>query len=81
MQQIERRSLARPLGNALKSGLNLSQLASLYGVERFGWDLKFVRHTPFQPSVPVVFDAERKAFAVLETDGTINEHPAFDIRK
>ena len=50
-------------------------------LERFGWELKFVRRPPFQPSIPVVFDADRKQFAVLEPDGTLNENPGFTIRE
>ena len=42
---------------------------------------KFVRRKPFQPPVAVVFDGDRRNFAVLEQDGSLNEHPGFDIRQ
>ena len=51
------------------------------GLEQFGWELKFVRRKPFQPPVAVVFDGDRKSFAVLEPDGSLNENPGFDIRQ
>lgn len=64
----------------LRSDLNAAQLATLSDLERFGYELKFVRRPMFQPSIPVVFDSDRKTFAILEPDGTINEHPPFEIR-
>jgi hypothetical protein len=65
---------------ALERHLNEDQLLTLRELERFGWELKFVRKRPFQPPIPVVFDGDRKKFAVLEPDGTLNEHPSIDIR-
>lgn len=76
----ERRMTAARAGRELKRDLNDEQLLTLNELERFGWELKFVRKPPFQPSVPVVFDADRKQFAVLEPDGTLNESPGFTIR-
>ena len=64
----------------LRKELNPAQLETLCDLERFGWELKFIRHPLFQPSIPVVFDGDRKTFAILEPDGTLNEHPPFDIR-
>lgn len=64
----------------LRAELNEAQCDTLAGLERYGWQLKFVRRPLFQPSVPVVFDGDRKTFAILEADGTLNEHPSFDIR-
>lgn len=64
----------------LRAELNEAQRDTLAGLERYGWQLKFVRRPLFQPSVPVVFDGDRKTFAILEADGTLNEHPSFDIR-
>ncbi len=76
----ERRKEAERSRLALRADLNAAQLDTLSGLERFGWELKFVRRPLFQPSIPVVFDGDRKTFAVLEADGTLNEHPCFDIR-
>lgn len=65
---------------ALKRQLNEDQRITLSEIERYGWELKFIRHPPFAPAVPVVFDGERKRFAVLEPDGTLNDNPAITIR-
>ena len=42
---------------------------------------EFVRRKPFQPPIAVVFDGDRKKFAVLEVDGSLNESPTFEIRQ
>ena len=76
----ERRKDTERKRHELRTDLNPAQQETLDGLERFGWTLKFVRRPLFQPSIPVVFDGDRKAFAVLEADGTLNEHPSFDIR-
>jgi len=65
---------------AMQRELNDNQRDTLRQLEAFGWELKFIRHPLFQPSVPVVFDGDRKRFAVLEADGTLNENPPFEIR-
>ena len=80
MTQAERRTATHKSGRELRSELNDAQLETLNELERFGWQLKFVRRPLFQPSIPVVFDGDRKHYAVLEPDGTLNEHPAFTIR-
>lgn len=77
---IERRQTTRELSSVLKRELNDAQLSTLQGLEQFGWELKFVRRKPFQPPVAVVFDGDRKNFAVLELDGSLNENPGFEIR-
>lgn len=78
--ESERRKTQKDLSNALKRSLNEAQLGTLQGLEHFGWELKFVRRKPFQEPVAVVFDGDRKQFAVLEVDGTLNETPDFEIR-
>jgi len=76
----ERRNGEEEGGARLRELLNEDQRMTLVELEQFGWALKFVRRPLFQPSIPVVFDADRKRYAVLETDGSLNEQPGFDIR-
>lgn len=76
----ERRKIDKQKQAAMKAELNPAQLDTLRDLEGFGWELKFIRHKPFQPPIPVVFDGERKKFAVLEPDGSLNENPGFEIR-
>ncbi|WP_460760676.1 hypothetical protein [Lysobacter fragariae] len=60
---------------ALRNQLNADQLMTLRDLERFGWELKFVRRPPFQESVPVVIDGDRKNYAVLNPDGSLEDNP------
>lgn len=65
---------------ALHKQLNEEQQFALRELENFGWELKFARRKPFEPIVPVVFDGDRKKYAVLRPDGTLDENPDFEIR-
>ena len=77
----ERRRAEREAVRALKAQLNEDQRFTLSQIENFGWELKFIRRPPFQPSVAVVFDGSRSKFAILEPDGTLNENPDIVIRE
>lgn len=79
MSDNERRKEEKP-ASALRGALNKEQLKTLEELEHFGWELKFVRRKPFQPGTPVVFDRDKKRFAVLNEDGTLNDKPDFEIR-
>ena len=80
MDNRERRTTSPRASHELRSELNHAQLETLADLERFGWQLKVVRRPIFKPSIPVVFDADRKTYAVLEADGSLNENPLFEIR-
>lgn len=77
----ERRKPAGENARTMKREINAAQTITLVNLERFGWELKFIRHPLFQQPVAVVFDSDRKHYAILEPDGTLNEKPDFDIRK
>ena len=77
---IDRRKSAKQLLQVLKRDLNEAQLETLHDLEKFGWELKFVRRKPFEPSVAVVTDGDRNSTAVLEPDGSINEKHGLTIR-
>ena len=76
----ERRHDQQHPGRGLEAKLNAEQLATLHSLESFGWELKFVRMPLFQDAVPIVFDGDRKRFAVLRPDGTLDEDPEIVIR-
>lgn len=80
MTQQERRKDQERSAREMRAELNEAQRDTLAELERYGWQLKFIRRPIFQPSVPVVFDGDRKTYAVLEADGKLNEHPPFEIR-
>ena len=64
----------------LREQLNEEQLMTLRELERFGWELKFVRRPLFQDPIPVVTDGDRKVFSILNADGSLNEHPKLTLR-
>jgi hypothetical protein len=76
----ERRREHPLLPAVLKSELNPEQKETLGELEKFGWELRFVRHDPEQRPVPVIFDAEREKFAVLDADGNLDENAFINIR-
>lgn len=80
MLEQERRKQEKELSIVLKRQLNEDQRMTLSSLESFGWELKFIRRSPSGPPVAVIFDGDRKKFAVLEANGSLNENPNFDIR-
>ena len=51
--EADRRNAEKERSAALKRQLNDAQLATLNTLERFGWEIKFIRRTPGE-SRPVV---------------------------
>lgn len=80
MSGNERRYSEKPRSSTLRVQLNPDQQFELAVLERFGWELKFIRHAQFQKPVAVVYDSETKNFAVLKEDGSLDDHPEFIIR-
>jgi hypothetical protein len=74
----------KPLLDILKSELNPDQRDTLGELEKFGWELRFIRHDPEHPEqkpVPVIFAANNSKFAVLDEDGILDEAAFLKIRK
>ena len=76
----ERRKGDKPIPDNLEVTLNEAQLIALPTLERFGWELRFVRRPLFQEAVPVVCNAEGTMVGVLEEDGRLNLELAVEIR-
>lgn len=76
----ERRTGEKPVPDNLESMLNEAQLIALPSLERFGWELRFVRRPLFQDAVPVVFNADGTSVGVLEEDGRLNLQVDLQIR-
>jgi hypothetical protein len=60
----------------LREQLNEDQLMTLRDLERFGWELRFIRRVPFQEAIAVVVDGDRKSYSILKPDGTLEDNPA-----
>ena len=69
--QTERRKQHYDYDELVKH-LNESQVLALKQIERFGWELHFVRKPLFQDIIPVVISADKGSIGVLEEDGRIN---------
>ena len=75
----DRRRAEKERSSALKLQLNDAQLATLVTLERFGWEIKFIRRTP-EGKVAVLFDPDVRKYAVLGDDGELDESPGIAFR-
>lgn len=71
----DRRLHVRRLSSELKRQLNQAQLATFNTLERFGWELKFIRRTPGEPPLVVLQDPDTQKYAVLDEDGELDANP------
>ena len=75
-ETIDRRATTRTASSALKRELNGAQMHTLHTLERFGWELKFIRRTQGDRLV-VLFDPDARKYAILGDDGELDENPVF----
>ena len=75
----DRRRADKERSSALKLQLNDAQLATLVTLERFGWEIKFIRRTA-DGKLPVLFDPDTRKYALLGDDGELDENPAVPFR-
>jgi hypothetical protein len=73
----DRRLQLRTPSHVLKREINGAQLATLNTLERFGWDLQFIRHEHGKPSLVVLHDPDTRKLAVLDADGELVENPVW----
>jgi len=78
-QTVERRLAAKERSASLKRELNDAQLATLNTLERFGWEIKFIRRTP-AGRLAVLFDPDTRKYAVLGDQGELDENPKASFR-
>ena len=55
------------------------QLATYSTLERFGWSVRFIRKSKQGP-LAAVYDPDHHSLAIIEPDGTLNEHPGIAFR-
>ena len=75
----DRRRAEKERSSALKRQLNDAQLATLNTLERFGWEIKFIRSTP-EGRMPVLYDPDVRKYAILREDGELDETPRITFR-
>ena len=73
----DRRAGDTPLSYTLKRQLNAAQQATLHTLERFGWQLKFIRRPETGPQLVVLQDPDTGRFAILLDDGELDENPVW----
>ena len=73
----DRRVPIRSTSGELKRQLNDTQLATLHTLERFGWELKFIRRQPGLSPLVVLHDPDTRKLAILKADGDLDENPVF----
>ena len=69
----DRRLAEKERSAALKRQLNDAQLATLNTLERFGWEIKFIRRIP-GGKLPVLFDPDTRKYATLNDAGELDEN-------
>ena len=77
----ERRRKLAPGPRTVRYELNEEQLAAIADLEKYGCELRLVRHSETGNVVPVVFDSDRKRYAILKPDGSVDESVQLDVRK
>ncbi|MFL6591083.1 MAG: hypothetical protein ACJ8GK_00025 [Luteimonas sp.] len=74
----DRRVPQRTPASVLKREINGAQLATLNTLERFGWDIRFIRRTSAGQTLVVLHDPDTRKYAVLQPDGELDENPVFE---
>lgn len=74
----DRRVPHRTPASVLKREINGSQIATLNTLERFGWDIRFIRRTEGGDPLVVLHDPDTRKYAVLQADGELDENPVFE---
>ena len=80
MDQDKRKGM-KPVPDNLEEVLNIAQIRTLHSMERFGWDLHFVRRPLFQETLAVLINQEGDKIVVLEADGSTNDVPELETRE
>jgi len=71
----DRRVPQRTPAMILKREINGAQLATLNTLERFGWNIQFIRREHGAAPLVVLHDPDTRKFAVLDSQGELDENP------
>lgn len=65
--------------SSLKREINGAQLATLNTLERFGWNIRFVRRgSNGAAPLVVLHDPDTHKYAVLDANGDLDENPVWE---
>ena len=76
----ERRTGEKPVPDNLDEILKDTQKHTLRSMERFGWELIFVRRPLFQEPVAVLLNSAGEKVGILEEDGRLNMEAGIVLR-
>ena len=71
----DRRVPQRTPAMTLKREINGAQLATLNTLERFGWNIQFIRRELGSAPLVVLHDPDTRKYAVLDSQGELDENP------
>ena len=75
----DRRLQRHTPAHVLKREINGAQLATLNTLERFGWNIRFLRRVPGADApIVVLHDPDRHCYALLDADGELNDNPVWE---
>ncbi len=77
----EKRKGRKAVPEHIKSLLNEDQLAALPQLERFGWEIGFVRMPVFQPLVIGLYCETGDQYGILTEKGIIDTKPGMKARR
>ena len=80
MDKDKRKGL-KPIPKNIKEHMNEEQLLKLSSINKFGWEIKYIRRPLFQDPVIVVINAEGGSIGILEQDGRLNLESSIQLRE
>ena len=77
---IEHRKKMAAIPTNWKKMLNSLQLMAIRNVEKYGWELHFVRRMGLDTPIPVVKGPDGQIIGVIDADGNVDPNPKINIR-
>lgn len=77
----EKRHNDAPIPRNLEDWLTKEQLLAIKAVEKFGWELKFLRRPVFQDPIVVLFSPDGSKIGIMDKDGKIDVNPDITLRE
>ena len=76
----EKRKGRKPIPDHFKKLLSEEQLDSLRQLERFGWEICFMRMPLFQPLIVVLLNETTHQYGILTEDGQLDTESVLSVR-
>jgi hypothetical protein len=76
----EKRQGRKPIPDHFRKLLNVEQLDSLRQLERFGWEICFIRMPLFQPLLVALYNETTDQYGTLAEDGQLDTESTLSVR-